>query len=443
MESVIMKHWMVGLMPIFGILVSCGSPLMDNLPGETALWHIEPVGVPRYVYLDDSYSHVGESTGAPGKILLAIEDNNLADGAMVIAETFSDEYDDAVRLINRKDGTVISMFFHNDQRFPWTIHVMAKGKQGNAALSLYDWTNERYSVNFEGDSGTFTLDLKREVLLREDSDPSLSLEQKTRLRNVYTALGIYDGISKCLGAEDIFLAAAEDVFASAFTGVAFAAFSATFNAVPPVFADSYSPAALSERGLFFGIIIDFIKGLFGGGGSSSSSSVTEASPPPPPAAPQPFSVTITKDGKAADLNARYYVERNKSVVFDISFENDSGSVGVSYAFYDPIERIYLHYEVSPQGHPHNISRNGDFFSYTKNNSPFDMWSPSCQLIVRRYDIDGTGYWDGDVDLVIFFGQNVVINGNSTGIQFHEPGTKEPGINNSIFVFRFTINPEEH
>ncbi|MDR0320699.1 MAG: hypothetical protein LBI28_04280 [Treponema sp.] len=99
------------------------------------------------------------------------------------------------------------------------------------------------------------------------------------------------------------------------------------------------------------------------------------------------------------------------------------------AFYEPNEHIYEGW-------------NTPFFSFAQlSGSPLGQFTESYKIKVKRHNIPGTGYYDGTVDLVIFFGQNTVINGSTTGIYFQEPGSPEPKLNNSVFVLHFTVRSD--
>jgi hypothetical protein len=49
---------------------------------------------------------------------------------------------------------------------------------------------------------------------------------------------------------------------------------------------------------------------------------------------------------------------------------------------------------------------------------------------------------GYIQLVVFFGQNTIVNGNSGGVLFREPGAQAPAFNRSVVVLHFNVFPDQ-
>ncbi|MDR1894286.1 MAG: hypothetical protein LBQ61_06285, partial [Spirochaetales bacterium] len=133
---------------VLALAVSCDFSPLDRLPKEASEYVVEiGKGTPYYLYLDDNYDPVTPSGETdPGKTVLVVEDNPGAAGVMVLAETSPEEADDAVRIINRNNGGVISLFFHKGRDFPWFMDLQAGALNVTARISQYDRARQEYSA---------------------------------------------------------------------------------------------------------------------------------------------------------------------------------------------------------------------------------------------------------------------------------------------------------
>jgi len=422
------KRTILVLLVVF-LAAACHGPFLGDLPSEPEYWAIDARGTPLYVYLDDDYNVLEQSGPDTGKTAVFVVENPQAEGVIVLAEQ-TPGYDDAVYIVNRNTDTIISMFFHEDQRFPWQIKINdGNGGSAEARLFGYDWSYERFSLEFEENSINTSAEdirLSRDALLSYQFNPALAREQNIRLRNTYAALAVYESISRTFPNNGkIFLNAdnAGGVLASAFTDKSLAAFAVAVKPARPMipaaeYASDESPA------YFFNTIVDWILGLLGLGGGSST--------PPPP-----LSVAITTSGVPVNPEAIYYIEKGEEIIFDFKFTNFTQSTIVNAALYEPDLHIYTYFhDLSP-----TLSYTGFSFSFTQEDgSPLGRFKENYRLKVRRNSL--TGYWNqGRIAVAIFFGQNTIINNSASGISFHEPGSSMPELNKSVFVLQFTVFPE--
>jgi len=404
---------------VFLFAAACQNNFYDYLPGEPEYWHIKPLGTPLYVYPDADYN-IALGNCDTGKTAVFIDKNSTAEGVTVIAESSPEDYDDAVRIFNKKTDTVISMFFHKDQRFPWKIDIESGDKCAVGELSGYDWISECFSVEFnENDvrSSCKDIKLKRDVLTDYTFDTSISINQNIRIRNIYTALRIFEGISRFFVVNEKYflhgMVNPDSILSSVFSDISIIAYGVTVTPVEPVInAANYFTG---DSPLFVFSLLSSITSIF-------------AKPASPPA-PVPLSVTITKDGIPVDSETFHYIEKLEEITFDFVFTAGFNSnTNVSVGFYEPSINRYI-----------GMSNfNAQLYSFTRpDDSPLGKFTEKYQIKVKRNWY--TGYiQEGTTSLVIFFGQSTKVNGNSDGVYFQEPDHPEPKLNNTIFVINFTI-----
>jgi len=141
------------------VYTSCAGPLLGSLPKKADVYQIEiGKGNPYYVYLDSDYNIIENPIGIddpdPGKTAVLVDDNQLAEGVMALAETT--QIGTTVRLINKNNNSTIYMFFEQGNNFPSSFIIEAQGERSNAFLSNYDTQKERYSITFEQNGEYFT-----------------------------------------------------------------------------------------------------------------------------------------------------------------------------------------------------------------------------------------------------------------------------------------------
>ncbi|MDR0321006.1 MAG: hypothetical protein LBI28_05840 [Treponema sp.] len=320
-----MKYTRLFLVPtilVFFLFSACRDPLFKQLPTEPEYWNLKPMGTPLYVYLDEDFNVSEQDASDNCKTAVFIDGNPLAKGVMVLAETSSEEYDDSVRIINQNTNTIISMFFHKDQRFPWSIHIASNDKYAEGKLSSYNWNNEYFSIEFE-ESGVYSsfenIKLNLNILLGYSFDNSLSAEQNIRLRNIYTALGIYESISRLLPGYKKIVASTVDagsVLSSVFEDKSIASYAITVTLTEPVISVSEFPIIS---------ILDILILIGDFGDINFNPHVIY----PLPASPLPLSVTITKDGVPVSPDTIHYIEKEEEIVFEFKFTNFTQNTNVN------------------------------------------------------------------------------------------------------------------
>ena len=389
-------------------LAACSNPYLST----ESYWHLSASGTPLFTYLNNDYSASSVNINDNGKTAVFIDNNELTNNITAIAETSPAGYDDVVRIVNNETETVISMFFHKDQRFPWQIHIESDGKTAVGLLSGYNWISENFSIEFD-ENGQKTLisdiKLKQNVLLDYKFITSLNNDQNVRIRNIHTALGIYSSLSKkFMDYSKIKLNNSSNIISSVFSDMSILTFGVSVSPSNTIkHAASYDK---DENSLFFFTIL-ILNIIFNNGSTP---------------APAPLEVTITKDGLPVNSETIYYLEHHEEIIFDFQFNNFTPNTNVYAGFYDPTLHIYK-------------ELNTLFYSFNSaDNLPLGKFTKNYQIKIKRHWYTGPGYFDGTSSLVIFFGQNTIINGNNEGILFHEPGSTEAKNNKSIFIINLTV-----
>ncbi|MDR2019170.1 MAG: hypothetical protein LBQ14_00200 [Treponema sp.] len=426
---------------------SCSSPFLNNLPAETNTYVVEVgKGTPYFTYLDADYNPVqtviGKNDPDPGKTAFWADDNPMAEGVMLISETFDDS-DDVVRINNDNTGCFLSMFFHKGESFPWAFDIQIGDKQGGARLSSYDNDNQRYSITFQMEGEYFTLDnvaLNRSILSAYTDDANLTEDQNTRMRNIYTALGVYVSIEQAFPSDQEVIALWGgwlnplnwDVFdwiKIAVTAVAVIVVAVVAFVCPPaVFVEV---TAVVQQVL--PVVYQIIDGL-----EESLKAQYTSSP-----VPQVASARILKDGSPVSPDTVYYLPPGGEMEFDISL---LGFGNVIARLYEPTRRIY---------HQVDTEYNSVIFTFT--NAAGDriggLWQTPAfkikehdKIKVARNSIPGY-FFDGTIDVAILFNERTIVNDSSEGIDFYVPNSdgsvkdpSEPPVRtDSVFLLHFAID----
>jgi len=404
------------------LVAACHGPFLEDLPSEPDYWAIDARGTPLYVYLDEDYNPLEQGGPDAGKTAVFVSENPQAEGVLILAEQ-TPEHDDAVYIVNPNTGIIISVFFHKDQRFPWLISIDSNGESAETRLFGYDWSHERFSLEFEENDTSIAVEdipLNRNALLSYQFAPSLTREQNIRLRNTYAALAVYENISRTFPNNGkIFLNVdnVEGVLASAFMDKSLAAFAI---AVKP--ARQMIPAAehASDEGPAYFTVYSLPEML------SLARPVVDD--------PPQLSVAITTGGVPVGAETIYYIEKGEEIIFDFKFTNFTQSTNVNAAFYEPTMKQYIN--------GNDPGSNKNFYSFTQaDGSPIGRFSEKYSIKIKRNWRTGTGYDDGIAALAIFFGQNAVVNESSSGINFWEPDASGPVLTKSIFIIQLTVVPD--
>jgi hypothetical protein len=428
------------------MFTTCGSPILTNLPQEAETYVVEiGKGTPLYMYLDDDYTPILDPLGLddpdPGKTAVLIDDNPMAEGVLVMAETFSDETDSLVRIINKNNDSSITMFFQKDKQFPWAFDMKTGSGHANARLSTYNNTTQQFSVTFEENGEYYTLEnitLNKGIFTGYNNDPELSSDQNARLRNIYIALGIYVSINQQFPESENIIAlfslpgwlkSTLSVVSVIFQAVAIVACAVAIVIAAPIAVGSVT-FLIPGVGSF---------GSFVALGVSIASSIAtiivemllllsdsfEESPPTEPQ-PQQLSVTIKNvEGPNKILvnpDTIYYPALGETLTFELSFTNYRvGNTNVIVKLYDP----FLH--------AWEPILNAHFFKFSsEDDSPIPSPLPeNYRLNIYRENYSGTGYNNGTVDLIICFNQPTVVNNSNAGLPFHDP---EQGLIQTNYVF---------
>jgi hypothetical protein len=409
-------------------------------------WYLGARGTPLYAYLDENYAVLEQDNGAlTARTAVFIEGNNLAEDVLAVSEISADDCDDAVHLINQNSNTAISMSFRKGQSFPWLIEITSGGRK--AKVRLFGCNYERFTMEFEenGISGTIeNVKLSQNALKGYSFIPSLAKEQNIRLRNIFTVLGVYESISRSLSgntdAERTFVkqsmalrrslsgnaVAVGTVISQAFNDKSFISFAVTVK--PAKVITSAVEYKKSEDAAFN---INNVPSL-----TQSTKNIIAALLPS--RALSPLSVDITSGGVPVNPQKIHYIERGGEMIFNFQFANFTENTDVNLVWYDSVFIEYYPLRDDGRGHA-----NSTVYPCTQENgSPVGRFTENYSIKIKRDDVEGNGFHDGTAALLIFFGQDTVVNGNSTGINFWEPGTSGPELHKSVFMIQFTVRSDK-
>jgi hypothetical protein len=434
---------------------SCYSPFVSYLPKEAAVYQLEiGKGTPYYVYLDSNYSIIDKPIGIndrdPGKTAILVDDNKLAEGIMAFAETTQDGA--TVRLINKNNNSTIYMFFEQGKNFPTSFIIETQGERFNAFLSNYDTQKECYSIAFEKDGEFVTQDnviMNKNILTIYNDDLKLNKDQNTRIRNIYTALGVYASLYNEFSNEDsiIFLNLGwlKPFFVAVFVVVAVVAFIAAIVLATPIVIGSvsilipglgnltaFTALGISVGAGIAGVLTDMIPVDEGGGGGSGG---IQNGP-----TLERIVATIKKDGKNIKKDAVYYIAPGSYIDFEIDFILPSTDSVVSYGAYESsINRWY------PSTFNHEYF---DAKAISNNASetalPFNPVLPlpsNFKLRISRNLYDGTGTNGGYLDFVLVANTSLVVNTNNYYFDIYDDKDNKMVTTNSVYVIRVTIRSE--
>jgi len=382
---------------------SCVNSLLDSLPQEADIYQIEiGKGTPYYVYLDSNYNIIENPVGIndpdPGKTALLVDDNQLAEGVMALAETTLSGT--TVRLINKNNNSNIYMFFEQGNDFPSSFIIEIQGTKLNAFLSNYDTHRECYSITFEQNGDFFTYDniiMSRSILSIYDNDLTLTLNQNTRIKSIYTALGIYASLFNVFSDEDntiyfSFWSTFKNIFKVVFVAVAIVAVCVAVIFAAPIVIGSVAATIIG-----IGSVTSFIAlGIAIGAGIGAI--ITAMLPDVPdsisPPSEKPFIVRILKDEVPINLTTVFPIKQNNYIDFAITFINRMPDSKIKWHLYDPFTHAIVasnqfFFEFS-------VVDNGSIESDVPENLPSNFI-----LRIHRNNRGGTGYDDGELGFCIY------------------------------------------
>ncbi|MDR2019169.1 MAG: hypothetical protein LBQ14_00195 [Treponema sp.] len=421
---------------------SCSSPFLNNLPAETDTYVVEVgQGTPRFTYLDNDYNPLDSSDGGGSrKTVFWVDDNPMAEGVMLISETF-DGSDDVVRINNDNTGCSLSMFFHKGESFPWAFDIQIGDKRGGARLSSYDNDNQRYSIAFQMEGEYFTLDnvaLNRSILSAYTDDADLTEDQNTRMRNICTALGVYVSIEQAFPSDQEVIAlwggwlnprnwGIFDWLRAAVTAIGVVVVAVAYILCPPAaFVGTVIVTAAIEVAVWIGI----------------DKFEDELTPPPLGPMEQIPTVSITCNGVPVGHEEPVYVPPSGEVVVDISYIGITNPVQMN--LYDHNVGLYLDAISSYNGLQYIFTNETGTQIKGIQETPNFLLEADDKIKASRTGIPGSGYFDTTVDIFINFGVSVIVNGNVHSATIKVPNSDNTGWSSgtggNIFLLRFSILP---
>jgi hypothetical protein len=197
----------IAMIVLIAFTVSCSSPVNDEGDqADTTLRVPIGKGTPRFVYVDADYDPAETDSG---RTLLSIEDNEVAEGVAVIAEIPGNDLNNGsiVRVVNNNNQSVVSFFFRKNQIFPHQVVTQSEKGTVTGTFSLYNPTDQQYSVLFEKEGETEKCELKnlnlnKGIFQVYEDDEDLNTSQNLRLKNAVTALAVWDSIALQIPEDD-------------------------------------------------------------------------------------------------------------------------------------------------------------------------------------------------------------------------------------------------
>jgi len=423
----------------------------------------------QFVYLDEDYR---PTINDIGKMALYVENNELAQGVMVLSEIRDNNiYNDVVvRVINKQNDSLVSMFYHSGKNFPYRIAISADGEDITGVFSSYNPLTETYSVEFsngDGESELFKdLVLNNNVFsLHEDND-ELTETQNVRLRDIIISLALWNSMAFqidndfSVNARGLFnlkkllkivlcvvavvaVVAVVILAPPAAVVVAGPVITVAVTTVPQVIAAGIAIAAAAAA-----VLVDLLPDDVGKGPQK----LPEPSPPPPllppieepdPSEPeyQYPKIEVTLNGKKIGNNQipPYYLEPGKSLTFAVKavylptgveakdLIDESKLSTIIYAF-DPENEEYI--EINPGVTSEVALTDALFYNVSTTGSINDV----LQITVTRKQIGRVGN-DGRIHFIIVFRQFVTLNDDESGVLFWDKGVVT--LQKHIFILNFT------
>jgi hypothetical protein len=397
-------------------------------------------------YLDSNYQPAAADTGIT---VLAVENNEMAKGVLVLAEVPDNDVKNGsvVRVINSNNGSLVSLFYYEGQKFPHKMLITRDGKTVQAQFSQYSMTNQNFSLSLEYEGEYSTIDdigMNIDVLTLYTFQDELSESQNVRMQNIVISLAIWDCIALQIPGSDFTVTARsltsflKGLLVTVFAVVAVVAFVAAVIIAGPAAITMAGPMitiALESTAATVAAGIGFVSAVTAVVISTLpvediSSQGTSAAIDPKP------QVTVKRGGTAVpngNWDSPYYLvpgdppenpPPESSMTFDLQFfvPDASSIASPEVGKFDPRLELY--------GDP--AGSNNYFFSIEQ-----DVDDNTFKITVKREKALGH-IEDGRMRVIIKFNQDFVINDSYGGVMFQDAGETEPRNRKDIFILDFTV-----
>ena len=186
-----------GFLLLIFLYTTCNQyPIPEIEKKEPITIYTVPVGLGDIgtVFLDEFYQ---PTTNDIGKLALFVENNEYAEGVIVVSEIVDNHIDNdtVVRIINGHNDSITSFYYHNYQQFPYKIIMSIDGEDVIANFSPYDTLSETYAVEFFDDDGESEwlegFKLAKEIFLQYTYSDILTETQNVRLQSLYTTFELW------------------------------------------------------------------------------------------------------------------------------------------------------------------------------------------------------------------------------------------------------------
>jgi len=172
--------------------LSCSLPSLPSLYEHSKL--TPGKGTPCSFYLDSNGNYIETETGGSGRTGLIVENNKLAEGAMVYSDD-TGRNEDRVAFVY--EDSIVSMFFKKGSNFPWRMTINDGSDTYYAYLSKYNAVTHTYNITFIHDNIYEMMDhvvLNGNIFSLYQNDPELSNSQNLRMANMTIAMGVWGSL---------------------------------------------------------------------------------------------------------------------------------------------------------------------------------------------------------------------------------------------------------
>jgi hypothetical protein len=403
-----------------------------------------------------------------GRMAMVIENNDAAQGVLVVAEIYGNNLDNdmVVRVINRNNNSIVSVFYRSRMLFPHSIFITVEGENILGTFSNYNHGTQRYSVTFTDDYGEEeifeNLVLNRNVFTLHQYYDGLSDTQNARLQNIITTLALWNSLAfqieedfEVVGIVPANIFRRWNPLTIVFAAVAVVAFVAVVILALPAAVAVAGPAltlaplttqqvvfagigfAASAAALINQMIVD-TRANNGGHSSDGGGSGGHGTPGSNEKGIPSIGVTVAKTNKTVRNNGQLHylaaptaTDLGESIAFNIRINDLAGwqaqdvIKGDFVLFYDPFRDTFINIE---RGNPFNAQFFDPSLDVHENGT--------IRFAVTR---NSSGYVpDGRVQFVLQFRQDVSINGNTRGYITNSHTITQNAYRGNLFIFNFTV-----